>query len=129
MLPPLLQRLACGLSVLTLLAACGEEPKPELSPERKEQVELADLADGLAKSIDDNLSDCKKMGAAMAAWKSEHGERFDALRQKHAKLPGDEWSRWNLMTMALNRAQACVGNPMLGMDDPEVKRVLGELNL
>ena len=69
------------------------------------------------------------MGAAMAAWHAENGARFDALRLKHQKLPGDDWSRWNQMLLAINRAQTCVGNAMIGMDDPEVKRVLGELKL
>jgi hypothetical protein len=126
-----LRRLAYGLSLaLVAVVACGgEEPEPELSPERKEQRELADLADGLRNAIDDNIGECKKMGAAMAAWQSEHGARFDALRLKHEKLPGDEWGRWNRMLMAINRANACVGTPMIGMDDPEVKRVLSELKL
>ncbi len=124
-----------ALSLLTAaalsLTACSDEERPSapVSPELQEQRELASLADGLRAAIDDNIGECSAMGAAMAEWHGTHGARFDELRAKHAKLPGDEWARWNRMLGAKGRAETCVGNPMIGMDDPEVKRVLGALGL
>ena len=119
-----------SLVVLALAGCSGEEKESApLSPERQEQRELATLADGLRGAIDDNIGECSTMGAAMAEWQSKNGARFIDLRAKHEKLPGDEWGRWNRMLGATGRAAACVGNPMIGMDDPEVKRVLAELAL
>lgn len=65
----------------------------------------------------------------MAAWHAEHTARFDELRAKHKKLPGDQWARWNQMLLAVNRAKTCVGNPALKIDDAEVKRILNALKL
>ncbi len=100
-----------------------------LSPEAQEQRELGALADSLRLTIDEYPAKCKELGKALAAWHTEHAERFATLRKKHPKLPGDEWARWNQMDLAINRAWACVGTPMIGMDDPEVKRVLTALAL
>ncbi len=116
-------------AVLSLTACSKEEPSAPVSPELQEQRELASLADGLRTAIDDNIGECSAMGAAMADWHGKNGARFDELRAKHAKLPGDEWGRWNRMLGAKNRAETCVGNAMIGMDDAEVKRVLGALAL
>lgn len=119
---------ACLLALV--LAACSEdEPSAPVSPELAEQRELASLADDLRTTIDAHPGKCKAMGEALIAWQKAKSGRFDELRQKHAKLPGDEWARWNQMLQAINRAKTCVGNPVIGMDDKNVKQVLEALAL
>ncbi|MBL9103185.1 MAG: hypothetical protein JNL82_19725 [Myxococcales bacterium] len=112
---------------LVVVACSGEPAQVERTPEQQEQHELAVLADELREAIDAHPAKCKEMGAALAGWYDAKGARFAELRKKHPKLPGDEWSHWNRMLQAINRAQVCVGNPALGMDDPSVKRVLKAL--
>ncbi|MEZ4448044.1 MAG: hypothetical protein R3B09_01110 [Nannocystaceae bacterium] len=120
-----------ALAFTLILSACSgsEEAAAPVSPELQEQRELASLADDLRNVIDEHPGKCKAMGEALNTWYTAHGARFDELRKRHTKLPGDEWGRWNRMLQAINRGQTCVGNPILGMDDPQVKRVLGALAL
>lgn len=123
-------RATLGSACLLALAACSDDKaSAPVSPALQEQRELASLADDLRTAIDEHPAKCKAMGEALLAWQSAHGARFDELRAKHAKLPGDEWARWNRMLGAIGRAKVCVGNPALGMDDPGVKKVLEALAL
>jgi hypothetical protein len=117
-------------ALLVASSGCSEdEAAAPVSPELQEQRELASLADDLRNVIDAQPGKCKAMGEALLAWQTAKGARFDELRKKHAKLPGDEWARWNQMLGAIDRAKACVGNPMIGMDDRNVKQVLESLAL
>lgn len=123
-----LVRSYCAVAAFLVVVACSREPaQVERTPEQQEQHELAALADELREVIDAHPAKCKEMGAALASWYDAKGARFAELRKKHPKLPGDEWARWNRMLQATNRAQVCIGNPALGMDDPSVKRVLKSL--
>ncbi len=125
--PKLLRPHRAIAAYLFFVACSGEPAKVERTPEQQEQHELAVLADELREAIDAHPAKCKEMGAALAIWYDAKGARFVELHKKHPKLPGDEWARWTRMMQAFDRAQVCIGNPALGMDDPSVKRVLKSL--
>lgn len=120
--PPILRSIALFAALVIPACSAGSE-------QEQERAELADLADGLRAAIDDHIKSCADMGAALAKWHAAHFKRFQELRAAHPTLSGEQRARWDSMLGAMNRTSMCLGNPMLGRDDPEVKRVVTALKL